>query len=517
MSDCTAPTDFFGARIDAMIDMRDPLAVLATRMPWDKLEGSIAPYLKRPVRAGRHAVVVDLFGTTAEIMGAGVSTSAAGRPRLPIRLMVSLLYLKHAYGLSDDAVVARWAQDVLFQFFSGQQYFEHRLPCDSSLISRFRKDIGEAGVEELLKTSIETAVAINAVKRAELQRVRVDTTVSEKAIAHPTDSRLLDVARRKLVRLAQGSGIALKQTYDKECTALRRRAGGYAHAKQFRRLQRVVKRQRTILGVLIRQVQRKMAGLAQSVQAPLQCPLQSLLDLVSRVYRQKRTDKSSAKVFALHAPEVSCIGKGKSRQPYEFGCKVSIAIAHKAGLIVGARSFAGNPFDGHTLSNQLEQTTNLLQDIGVKPHTAVVDLGYRGVDADNPDVHIIHRGKFKKLTSEQRKWLRRRSAVEPVIGHLKADHGMRRCWLKGDAGDALHAVLCAVGFNIRWLMRAIVAQGIGALWQLFLRLTLPLVWLALSAIRPLGRNDQDIKRFVLASRLRDCGASCHLSRACGVI
>ncbi len=496
----TNPTDFFRARIDAMIDMRNPLAVLATRMPWQQIESAIAPHLKRPVRTGRHTLVVDLFGTTAEIAGAG--SSAAGRPRLPIRLMVSLLYLKHAYGLSDDAVVERWAQDVLFQFFSGQDYFEHRLPCDSSLISRFRKDLGEGGVEELLKTTIETAVSINAVKKSDLQRVIVDTTVSEKAIAHPTDSRLLDVARRKLVRLAQRSGIALKQTYDKECAALRRRAGGYAHAKQFRRLQRVVKRQRTILGVVIREVQRKMDGLAQNAHAPLQ----SLLDLVSRVWQQKRTDKSNTKVFALHAPEVSCIGKGKSRQPYEFGCKVSIAIAHRSALIVGARSFPGNPFDGHTLANQIEQTTNLLQDIGVRPHTAVVDLGFRGVDADNPDVEIIHRGKFKKLTSLQRKWLRRRSAVEPVIGHLKADHGMRRCWLKGETGDALHAVLCAVGFNIRWLMRAIVAKGIGPLWQLFLRLHLALQWLALNAIRSLQHLHHGMTQIALVSHALYCGA-----------
>jgi IS5 family transposase len=163
--DTNDPADFFRARIDAMIDMRHPLAVLATRMPWDHIESAIAPYLLRPIRTGRHVVVVDLFGTTAEIVGmGGTGASAAGRPRLPIRLMVSLLYLKHAYSLSDDAVVERWAQDVLFQFFSGQEYFEHRLPCDSSLISRFRKDIGEGGVEELLKTTIETAVAINAVK-----------------------------------------------------------------------------------------------------------------------------------------------------------------------------------------------------------------------------------------------------------------------------------------------------------------------------------------------------------------
>jgi IS5 family transposase len=177
-----------------------------------------------------------------------------------------------------------------------------------------------------------------------------------------------------------------------------------------------------------------------------------------------------------HAPEVSCIGKGKSAKPYEFGTKVSIAVAHKPGLVLGARSYPGNPFDGHTLCDQLEQVTNLLQDIGVKPHTAVVDLGFTGVDADNPCVEIIHRRKFKKLSNQQRRWLRRRSAVEPKIGQLKDDHGLRRCWLKGETGDALHAVLCAAGFNIRWLMRAIANKGIQPLWQLFLRLQFALNW-----------------------------------------
>jgi len=457
-------TDFFRARLDAMIDLRHPLAVLATRMPWDHIEASVAPFLKRKPRMGRFSPVTDLFGTTAQVAGVGVSP--AGRPRLPIRLMVSLLYLKHAYGLSDDEVVQRWAQDVLFQFFSGQLYFEHRLPCDSSLISRFRKDLGEPGVEELLKTTIDTAVALQALKKTDLQRVIVDSTVQEKAIAHPTDSRLLEVARKKLVRLAQRCGLALKQTYDKECSALRRRAGGYAHAKQFKRLRRVVKRQRTIVGVLIREVQRKLGDLSASAQASLQ----ALLALVSRVFKQQPKDKANTKVFALHAPEVDCIGKGKARQPYEWGCKVSIAVTHEHGLVVGARSFAGNPFDGHTLAAQLEQTTILLQDQGVKPHTAVVDLGYRGVDIDNPGVTIIHRGRYKTLTKQQRRWLKRRQAIEPVIGHLKDDHGMRRCWLKGETGDALNAVLAAAGFNIKWLMRAIVAKGIGPLWLLFLRL-----------------------------------------------
>lgn len=140
--------------------------------------------------------------------------------------------------------------------------------------------------------------------------------------------------------------------------------------------------------------------------------------------------------------------------------KVSVAITHRHGLMVGARSFPGNPYDGHTLAAQLEQTSTLLQDIGVAPSAAVVDLGYRGSDANVAPVQVIHRGKNKTLTAQQKAWLRRRQAVEPAIGHAKADHRMDRCWLKGTQGDALHAVLCAAGFNIRWLLRAIARLGL---------------------------------------------------------
>lgn len=444
-----ATTDFFRARLDAMIDLGHPLAVLSTRMPWLQIELNLAPAFAHRNRLGRSVEGCDLFGSTMAVSGAGVSP--AGRPRLPIRLMVALLYLKHAYNLSDDGVIERWSQDVYFQFFSGQEYFEPRLPCDKAQLSRFRKGLGEAGVEELLKTTIETSVAMGAVKKADLQRVIVDTTVQEKAIAHPTDSRLLEVARAKIVRLAQRSGIKLKLTHEREATALRRRAGGYAHARQFRRLKKVLRRQRTILGIVLREVQRKMAELPQAARDKLNHWMQ----LAQRV----RTQQPKNKLYALHASEVECIGKGKSRNPYEFGVKSSIAVTHKQGLIVGARAFPGNPYDGHTLAEQIEQTTNLLQDLGVKPTTAIVDLGYRGVDHLVP-AEIIHRGRYKSMSTQHRKWLKRRQAVEPVIGHLKADHRMDRCWLKGSQGDAIHTVLCAAGFNLRWLLRAIARYGL---------------------------------------------------------
>jgi IS5 family transposase len=290
-----ATDDFFRARLDQMIDLRHPLAVLSTRMPWADIESSLAPVFAHRDRKGQGVEGADLFGPTMALAGAGISN--AGRPRLPIRLMVALLYLKHAYNESDESLVERWAQDVYFQFFSGQVYFEPRLPCDPAQISRFRRVLGEAGVEQLLKTTIEAAVAMGAVKKAEFERVIVDTTVQSKAIAHPTDSRLLEVAREKVARLAKRAGIQLKQTHEREGKTLRRKAGGYAHAKQFKRLRGVLKRQRTILGRLLREVRRKMDGLADDARAQLDIWVQR----AERIHRQRPKDKN--KLYALHAPE----------------------------------------------------------------------------------------------------------------------------------------------------------------------------------------------------------------------
>ncbi|HEX8896269.1 MAG TPA: IS5 family transposase, partial [Terriglobales bacterium] len=362
----------------------------------------------------------------------------------------------HAYNESDESVCERWAQDVYFQFFCGEEYFQPRLPCDPTNLVRFRQALGEAGVEELLATTIAAAVQMKALAPAEFERVIVDTTVQEKAIAYPTDSRLLEVARARLAQLAQRAGLSLKQTYEREGKRLRRRAGGYAHAKQFKRLRRVLKRQRTVLGRLLRDIERKLPEAADERQAQLRV----WLERAWRICRQRPKDKN--KLYALHAPEVECIGKGKARQPYEFGVKVSLAITEKQGLIVGARAFPGNPYDGHTLAQQLEQTSILLQDVAGAPRvkTTLVDLGFRGVDADVAPVQVVHRGKSKTLPCVQRRWLKRRQAIEPIIGHVKQNHGMRRCWLKGQTGDALHAVLCAVGYNLRWLLRAIARLGI---------------------------------------------------------
>ena len=184
--------DFFRSRLDQMIDLRHPLAVLSTRLPWASIEAAVAPNLVYQGKPAKRAAGVDLAGAFEGEFGGGISP--AGRPRLPIRLMVSLLYLKNSFNLSDEELVERWAENVQWQFFSGMDDYEPRLPCDATRIGRFRRLLGEEGLEQLLKATIECAVEIKAVRPADLERVIVDSTVQSKAIAHPVDSRLLEVA-----------------------------------------------------------------------------------------------------------------------------------------------------------------------------------------------------------------------------------------------------------------------------------------------------------------------------------
>lgn len=378
-----------------------------------------------------------------ETQWAGFFPSRTGRPATPPRLIAGLLYLQHTFALSDEALIWSWVENPYWQHFCGEIHFQHEPPIDPSSLTRWRKRIGEAGVERLLSESIDAARRGKVVKEKSFDKVIVDTTVMEKAIAYPTDSQLLEKGRQHLVKLAASLGIALRQNYNREAPRLAAQVARYAHARQYRRMRAVLKTQRTILGRVWRDMQRKLNGDQVNMDA-----VKTILAKVQRLLSQQRTDKN--KLYSLHAPEVECIAKGKVRQPYEFGVKVSIATTHKEGLVVGIKSMPGNPYDGHTLPSAVAQIAVLTNRT---PKAVFVDRGYRGIEV--PGVSIWRSGQKRGVTPSIKKAIHRRSAIEPAIGHMKHDGRLGRNWLKGELGDALHAMLCGAGHNLRMILRAI--------------------------------------------------------------
>jgi IS5 family transposase len=368
--------------------------------------------------------------------------STTGRPALPARLVAGLLYLQHAYDCSDEVAVNTWVENPYWQFFTGETYLQIEPPIDPSSLTRWRKRIGEEGVETMLMATIKAGRKLGLLKAASTDRVIVDTTVMSKAVAHPTDSRLLERSRQHLVKLADEHGIALRQNYNREAPRIAAQVGRYAHAKQYRRMKKSLRTLRSRVGRVYRDVGRQMDRVAQSCQDSAQ----DLMHRVKRILTQTTKDKN--KLYALHAPEVECISKGKARTPYEFGVKVSVATTLKEGFVVGMRSMPGNPYDGHTLAEAIEQV-EILTDRS--PKIVIVDRGYKGAELDG--IRILRSGQKRGLSRTLHRMIKRRSAIEPTIGHMKTDGRLARNPLKGALGDALHAVLCGAGHNIRLLLK----------------------------------------------------------------
>jgi len=279
--------------------------------------------------------------------------------------------------------------------------------------------------------------------------------VQPKAITHPTDAKLYLKALLALVRQAKRHGLELRQAHTRLAKRAAVQVGRYAHARQMRRMRRELKRLKTYLGRVYRDVARKVA-----VDDRLSSRFAALLGLTERLLTQERTSKN--KLYSLHAPEVVCIAKGKAHRPYEFGSKVAVAVTNREGFVLASKSLQGNPYDGHTLNTTLDQVIALT---GIEPDRIYVDRGYRGHDYARKERVFIARQR-RGLTPTIKRELRRRSAIEPVIGHMKADGRLGRNHLLGSAGDAINALLVAAGHNLRlilnWL-RLFVAWIIAAL------------------------------------------------------
>lgn len=405
---------FLQTDLKSQLDPRQPLYRLGETIPWGYFEEEF----------GKHY-------------------SDNGRPAKPVRLMVALLILKQMHQLGDRTVVEQWVMNPYWQYFSGEEVFQWEMPIEPSDMVHFRNRIGEAGVEKILAVS----VGIHGVEASGIKEVIVDTTVQEKAIQYPTDSKLHLKIINRCRKLAKQEGVRLRQSYTRTVRKLVRQVRfGRRTVEGAKRARRAGRKLKTIAGRLVRELDRQL-----SVEA-LDKHQENLL-LYRRVLRQKKTD--SNKIYSLHAPEVACIAKGKEHKKYEFGAKASVALDTGSGLIVGALSFRGNPYDGHTL----EPTLNQIQCItGSMPSTAIVDRGYRG-RSQIGDTEILVPDNGRKTPESRKAFLRKkfrlRAGIEPIIGHLKTRFKLARNWLKGSAGDQINLLLAAAAFNFKkWLNQA---------------------------------------------------------------
>jgi transposase, IS5 family len=418
----------FQARLDQILNLEHELVRLARLIDWRFIE---------------------------ERCGAAYS-DVPGHPPLPTRLMAGLAILKHTYALSDEALCARWIENPYFQFFCGEEFFRHQLPFDRSSMTRWRNRMGEERLNALVQESLAVAVKTKALRIADLATVIVDTTVQEKAVMFPTDARLLDRARVRLVRLARKHGVRLRQTYVRVGKLALMKHQRYAHARHFKRARAQLRTLRTYLGRTMRDIERSI-----KVRPTLNGLFRRELFNAGRVLEHKRGRASKsdpppqfAPIYSLHAPEVECIGKGKAHKPYEFGVKVSVATtlqrAPGGQFVLNAKALPGRPYDGHTLAPVIAAIEAIT---GVELKRIIADAGYRGGNAPQPyDLRVFTSGQKRRMTDAIKRMMRRRAAIEPVIGHLKCDHRMNRNFLAHATGDAINAVLAAVGNNFRRLL-----------------------------------------------------------------
>lgn len=407
--------DLFKHRLSKQINMRHELIILSEVINWEALE--------------------------TEIGALHEDSNKGGQPPKPVRLMSGLLLLQYSKNLSDEEVLRNWVENPYWQYFCGYDFLQLEMPIDPSSLTRWRNRLGPEKLEKLLGMSVKAAVDTGVVKEEELKEVTVDTTVMPKNIAFPTDSKLVDKSRQRLVKMASDNEIELRQNYNRIAKNLLRQIGGYLHAKQMQRARKAQKRLKTIVSRVVRDCERKIAG-----NKELELLFQNELKKARHLLTRNKTDKN--KLYSLHEESVECIAKGKAHKRYEFGCKVSLSITHKGkGIVTSSNALHGNPFDGHTLKAAIEKSEAIT---GVAVSRAFVDKGYKGHGLEEGRVFI--NGQRKGITRLIRKQMKRRQAIEPHIGHMKNEGKLGRCRLKGVLGDEIHAILVGAAYNIHLIL-----------------------------------------------------------------
>jgi transposase, IS5 family len=407
----------FKPTLSGFIDMNHALVKLGQKLPWKKLEESFS----------------ELYSKT-------------GTPSKPIRLMSGLLILKQMFNHSDEELVEVWRQNPYYQYFTGGIYFEWDLPCDASDLVHFRKRVGEKGALEIFKLSVE----LHQSKISSAKEVLIDTTVEEKNITFPTDTKLAVKIITKCNAFAEKEHIKLRQSYKRTVKEQLIKCRFSHHPKRKKEARKAMKRIKIIAGRLVRDLDRKATEAGKSF-------FETPKMLFYKVLAQKKEDKD--KIYSLHEPHVACIAKGKAHKSYEFGAKIGLATLPGSNVIVGIAHFLGNPHDSTTLEDTLRSAENLTNKTF---KSAIVDRGYRGQTMiGDTNIVIPNPKKDEKLSlyhkSKKRKQCKSRAAIEPIISHVKQDYRMERNYLKGIVGDKINAILAVAAFNLKKSLKELIS------------------------------------------------------------
>jgi len=405
-------SEMFERRLETMISLDHRLVKLSKRIDWKRFE--------------------EKFGTTY--------CADTGRPGVSTRLMVALTYLKYLHDLSDREVLEVWVENPYWQYFCGEEYFQHEPPAHHTNLSRWRKRIGEEGGDLLLQESLAVAKEAGLLKMSYLQELYVDTTVQEKNVAYPSEAKLLFRSRAKLVALAKKHGVFLRQNYNRVAKRHLVMAHRYAAAQQYNRMRREIRKLRTFLGRVIRDIQRN----ASEAVKPY------FTELLALAHKVLLMHEGGEKIYSLHEPATEAIAKGKAHKRFEYGVKTSIVSTRKGGFVLGCMSIHGNPFDGHTLETALKDAgTRLGKALSGK---VGVDLGYRG-HGITERFRVMH-PRLKRLSLTNRLFVRARSKIEATISLLKRCFRLGRNYLKGVLGDKLNALFAGAAHNLAIVLRA---------------------------------------------------------------
>lgn len=384
-----------------------------------------------------------------------VEIKAVGRSRKEHRVMLALSMLQAMYNGSDAFTAEELQENMYWQYFCGFEYAQQDVDVSEATIRRFRSALGEAGYNVILKELLRIGIKVGGLKKKDLDSAIIDTTVQIKNIKHPHDVYLMEKAREEIVDLCKRLGIRVNDTYAKAFKYSMIKLWRYKQASKAKKRAKIMKSLKTRLGRLVRMAIRAIEQSKIELSGTDREVLLRSQDIHAQSFlnqKEKEIYKQSHKmIYSFHAPEVECIGKGKLNKPYEFGNKVSLAVSGRGNFVLAVKSFHKNPYDGHTL----DQTISAVKESGVSPAKYFVDLGYRGHNHKAKGKIYLPNTKKQNLSKEDRLMQKRRSAIEPIIGHLKQYGRMGRNYLKGIFGDIINPLISAIGLNLRSIARMI--------------------------------------------------------------